>query len=851
MRSAHRNAVGIVGALVMLGTGVCHSATYFVSRTGDDAAAGVSERAALASIGKGVSVLKPGDTLIVLPGTYFEAVSARLAGRPGAPITIRAKLPGTVLMRGDVDLTGFQKSPDSRHTYWVAFRQRVEGLAERSSLRIYEPVLSRREVERTLATFYQDPGTGRLYVHTTDSGHPDRHVLCASVTDGFGILITPPPHEKTAHDLVIDGLSFTGYQSRDFPKGPGSRSRWGLHIVSGERVVVRRCTAFLNSGGIYLLASRDSVVEDCYAFGNFSRFLDLGNNILGWSVDNTTFRRNRVRAFWHGSGASDHDITFYGGGKGLRGVMTDNLAIDAGLMIKGRYGPDTVQRGNIVVGRRGYFYRQPDPSNLLIRQYDSHRAQATYADPVQFDFRLQSDAPVRGKGADGGDPGPFPYRDEVFFVSPAGDDAEVGASVSKAWRTLARAARSVKPGDTVYVMAGVYAESLIPGSSGTPGSPIRFRRRGMDRVVLTGEGRLPVGIDLSGREHVQVNGFTIRDFVRHGILARDGDELQIEECIIAGTGGDAVDVSGVRGLRFCKNLVCDSRAGGLRVAKSPDATVIGNIFGATTAGPRVRYDAETLQSLWSDRNAYEPAREDGAALIATDGRTFATLKAWQAAVHLDPASLAVQPGYAAGEGASAYAALRPDSPLIGRGQHAGVIGPYRRHVVQAPLPIEDVAAHSVTATTATVEWWTPTERVSTALEWGATPACKHVAPSPNAIFHSVGVIGLTPGTRYFFRVATSDSDKAFRFAASTAGGRPAPAAGARRSGSPRSITSMWRGSTSGISGMSRTRATRSASLTARATWCAGASTTGGRRAATSATSSEPRAQKGWSSRTAS
>ena len=316
-------------------------------------------------------------------------------------------------------------------------------------------MLSVAEVERNLASFYQDPETTRLYVHTADSSHPDWNALTVSVSNGFGMHLAP-----SSHDVVIDGLAFTGYNSRDFPEGPGSQSRWGLLVDSrSERVVVRRRTSFLNSGGIFLSGPTDALVEDCYAFANFGRFLGIGGNILAWSGHNTTFRRNVVEAFCDVP-TSAADITFYGGeradGKPPSGLMEHNLAIRGGQMVKGAFGKEnTVEKGNCVVGRGADFFRVPDRSNLLLVNNESPAALRTYADPIAHDYRLQSDVPNRGTGPDGTDPGPLPYRDEVFFVSPTGDDANAGTSLAEAWRTLAHAARKARAGHTVYVTEGV------------------------------------------------------------------------------------------------------------------------------------------------------------------------------------------------------------------------------------------------------------------------------------------------------------------------------------------------------------------------------------------------------------
>ena len=756
---------------------------YYVATTGSDDADGVSARTAWAMIGHGVSGLQPGDTLTILPGEYFESVATHLSGTPDAPIVIRAKVPGTVLMRGDIDLAGFKRAEGTRYTHWLDVPERVEGVADRRHCRVYQPMPSRAEVEATLASFHQDAATGRLYVHCADSGDPSANALTASVTDGFGILITPGARAPSVSDILIDGLSFTGYQSRELPTGPGSRVRWGLHVSRGERITVRRCTSFLNGGGIYLHVCLDCVVEDCVAFANHCRFQVLGNNILGWGVRNVTFRRNRVESFWKGPGStSSDDITFYGGtglvppvnGEPARGLMHYNIAVNAGVMIKGAYGQDSEQVGNVAVGEGPYFYRKElGATNLLLPNPDERRLARDFADPVDHDYRLQSDSRFRGAGPDGGDRGPYPYRDEVFFVSPTGDDAAAGTSVAKAWKTLAQAARRARAGQTVYVMAGAYTESLVPVHSGRPGEPVRFQRRGRDRVVLDGARKLPVGVDLSGRSHVEIRGLWIRDFTGTGIRAADGENLRVEDTLVTDTGGDGVAASGVRGLVIRSNLLRSSGGAGLRVTNAHGCIVAGNIFDDNDEAQMI-CDPASLAEVWSDRNAFVP----GSQPVAMAGaQPCTTLAAWREASGSDAHSLVADPEYRDATGSDF--SLSKSSPLIGRGPHARAIGPYLRHTVEIPLPIEGVSVRALSPTAASFEWYTPSSQVrgssfwdppdrrfvGTVIEWGPTPACTRRLPAPmsRALFHTVSLTGLTPATQYFYRAASTAQAREVRF----------------------------------------------------------------------------------------
>src|SRR6266850_2271048 len=61
----------------------------------------------------------------------------------------------------------------------------------------------------------------------------------------------------------------------------------------------------------------------------------------------------------------------------------------------------------------------------------------------------------------------------TFYVDPAGNDSAAG-SITSPWRTLQKAANTVRAGDLVIVRAGHYA-GLYQTTSGTATDPITFR----------------------------------------------------------------------------------------------------------------------------------------------------------------------------------------------------------------------------------------------------------------------------------------------------------------------------------------------------------------------------------------
>ena len=494
------------------------------------------------TIGEGVAALKAGDTLTIMPGEYREVVSGTLVGTAEAPITIRAWRAGSVLMRGDVELGDFKAAPGLRDVFVTEMTQKAESVFERSTFRTLEPKMSAAEVETTLMSYHQDEKNGLLYVHTSDSLPPACHAMGASVTNANGLLLTGSKH------AIIDGLSFTGFSHRDYDPQHGSRTRWGLMLKDCESCVVRNCTAYLNSGGLHLLGKgQGCVVEDCTAFGNWSRHVDIGNNIVGWGVAGTTFQRNRVEGHMPDASTSRNDITFYSGGDGCS--MIDNLAINASIMIKGDL-KDAVQRGNVCIGRK--FYRLPGTENIELPAGATPADAARFADVLNHDYRTEN----------------------VFFVSPGGDDANPGTK-AKPWKTLAHAA---KASGTVYLMAGEYEETLVAGAKAD------VRRHGHDRVVVK-------DVLIKDAPGVRLHGLHIRE--KAAISGCEG--LRIEFCTLG-----SLFVRESPKVHVAHNWL----RGPFRVENSPGGSFVSNIIAER------QMDAASQNGLWVHSNVTTAPESD-------------------------------------------------------------------------------------------------------------------------------------------------------------------------------------------------------------------------------------------------
>lgn len=82
--------------------------------------------------------------------------------------------------------------------------------------------------------------------------------------------------------------------------------------------------------------------------------------------------------------------------------------------------------------------------------------------------------------------GAVPARAAEIYVSPTGDDAHSGATPAQAFRTLARAAEALRPGDTCWLRGGVYREAVRLAVSGTLGHPITFAAYPGEHPILDG-----------------------------------------------------------------------------------------------------------------------------------------------------------------------------------------------------------------------------------------------------------------------------------------------------------------------------------------------------------------------------
>lgn len=126
----------------------------------------------------------------------------------------------------------------------------------------------------------------------------------------------------------------------------------------------------------------------------------------------------------------------------------------------------------------------------------------------------------------------------TYYVRISGNDNNSGRSPQQAWRTIARACRTVRPGDTVYVGAGEYQETI---TCTTPGLPNRVISLIADTTgTNTGDaGTVAVlasnnySFVFSRVAYYYLRGFTFRspgNAVNYGNYLASSSDITFENC---------------------------------------------------------------------------------------------------------------------------------------------------------------------------------------------------------------------------------------------------------------------------------------------------------------------------------
>lgn len=509
--------------------------------------------------------------------------------------------------------------------------------------------------------------------------------------------------------------------------------------------MIRDCRAYLNGRGIgssneYDDSSGDNRIEGCAAWGNGG--VGLGYDTGG--IDLLYARRDEVRD----STAFLNQAT----GISLRGGVTNHVEADASFV------RDSLSWGNleyefwIKAGENFNYYENSvavgDTGNtdhlrhcvtgtgsaagddsIVLDQEAGLEPEREFADPENFDFRLQAGSRFVGAAPGGGDRGAFAYQERIRYLDPAGSDAADGLSAAGAFATLGRALDALSPGDTLYLVPRVHDGDVTITLRGTAEAPIAIRGRGREPAVLAGRVRI------AGGAHVR---FERVQFLQD-VAVEDAEAIRFEHVVFRGSGTSLTAANTVE-LRATQCTFTGFSAAAVALPCSVATQLAGNLYD-NRAGPALRLvSREAIR--YSDYNSY--AALDGAWEPAEGAGTAEELRAGH-----DRAARELVPAFVA-DGASVV--LADPVPFQAGGTLGGPFGAFRRDVPRVELRLlGGPTVHSVSATTANLEWFTSHPAVST-LVWGRAPELDHETSLEANRFASLSLTGLEPGTTYQLRL---------------------------------------------------------------------------------------------------
>ena len=731
---------------VLFSSGQLCATEYFVSKTGSDANDGISREEAFATVQKGVDALEAGDVLTIGPGEYAESVHRENLGNAEKETVILAAIPGTALLRGDAPVGPFVKAEGLRNVYVAVLDREIFGVNETDTLTVLDAMPNLSELEAAPGRWYYDRPAKKLFVSATDFKAADTHHYTVSVVDGDGLYLANPTR------VVIEGLAATGFNNVDAARAlpartshPGIRAVWGILISKGKSCVVRDCVAYLNGGGIGLNNGQDSddaahgsknVIERCVAYGNFSPTnVSTGNLALYFPDadeirDSLTYKSRGVGVQLHqqlvnpakvvrntgwGHNADFHIKT--GQGKDGEVSRIENCVSLGFLDIRSKPAQSISRDENIVTKDNIFLGEQ----NLVSDQ--------EFADPENFDFRLQETSQFRGSGPDGQDRGPHPYVANVYFVSPDGDDGANGLSMQAAWKTPGHAFQKLKAGDTLYLAPGRYAGNLDVQLKGEEGRPVTIRGRGSKPVLIEGALRL------KNSAAVEMQRLNFADEVALDKCVN----VEFQSCQFFGAESPLV-ASEASTLKVTHCTFTEFSTAAIDLARCSGVHLAGNLFNNVT-GVAVRVD-DASAVAYSDYNSYAKRS-----------------KAWESGRGevREACSREVVPQFAKREN---IPQLENAAMFSAGGPLGKPIGTYRESIRSKQPELIDLALHSVSETTANLQWMT-SQPASCEIAWGETEACENRDTFDALYSASYSITGLKPGRKYFFRVNSLRSPLAF------------------------------------------------------------------------------------------
>jgi parallel beta helix pectate lyase-like protein len=119
-----------------------------------------------------------------------------------------------------------------------------------------------------------------------------------------------------------------------------------------------------------------------------------------------------------------------------------------------------------------------------------------------------------------------------YIDGTIGDDGKSGTT-SSPWKTIEKANSTLQPGDTVFIRAGKYSQTIFPKNSGRPGQYITYNRYEQDEVTIT---NVKYGASLSSKSYIIIDGIRFYDLSSSWIVMDSATHCIIRNCHMEESG---------------------------------------------------------------------------------------------------------------------------------------------------------------------------------------------------------------------------------------------------------------------------------------------------------------------------
>ncbi|MFO0754189.1 MAG: right-handed parallel beta-helix repeat-containing protein [Thermodesulfovibrionales bacterium] len=184
-----------------------------------------------------------------------------------------------------------------------------------------------------------------------------------------------------------------------------------------------------------------------------------------------------------------------------------------------------------------------------------------------------------------------------YYVAPSGSDSNPG-TLSQPWKTVKKAAGTLRAGDTAYFRAGTYQEYNVTFSnSGSSGSPITLKGYPGETAVIDG-ANYGIVFEIQNRDYITLDSLTIRrgnlaniriayDYPATGITIQNCD---LKEFVANDNSATVyINTSGAENILIQNNVIHDvqgyhGNAAGIIVFKAGTLTIRNNVIYTTNIG---------------------------------------------------------------------------------------------------------------------------------------------------------------------------------------------------------------------------------------------------------------------------